>query len=158
MSDLNKLLEIDINALDVEWIRHPAVFMEISEELADARKKLDKLKWKYDVMAADEENDIRSNPEDHGITKITEGLVKSAIASSSKLQAFQGKILDQQHEVGLLSSCVTALEHKKRALEKLVILHGQQYFAGPAAPRASKALTEDMAKQRARTRRKQREE
>jgi hypothetical protein len=157
MSELKKMLEIDVDALDVEWIRHPAVFMEVSEELADARTKLDKLKFKLDVMEADEEKDIRENPEDRGIAKLTEGLVKSALASAPKLQAFKTKIIDQQHEVNLLASCVGALEHKKRALEKLVILHGQQYFAGPAAPRASKALADDMVKQRARTRRNREE-
>jgi len=154
MSDLKELLEIDIDALDVEWIEHPKVFMEVSEELADAKKKLDTLRFKLDVSEADEENSIRSDPEKHGITKITEGLVKAALANSEKLQSGKRRIIEQQHEVTLLASCVTALEHKKRALEKLVILHGQQYFAGPAAPRVSAALAEDTAKQRARSGRK----
>jgi len=155
MSDLKELLEIDIDALDVEWTEHPKVFMEISEELADARKKLDTLRFKLDVAEADEENSIRSDPESHGITKITEGLVKAALANSEKLQATKKRIIDQQHEVGLLASCVSALEHKKRALEKLVILHGQQYFAGPAAPRVTADMAADLAKQRARGGRKQ---
>lgn len=155
MRDLKRLLEIDINALDVEWTEHPKEFMEISEELADSKKKLDNLRFKLDVAEADEENSIRSDPESHGITKITEGLVKAALANSEKLQASKRRIIDQQYEVNLLSSCVTALEHKKRALEKLVTLQGQQYYAGPSAPRVTADMAADLAKHRARGGRKQ---
>ena len=35
----------------------------------------------------------------------------------------------------LLSNAVMAMEQRKRMLEVLITLHGQEYFAGPSTPR-----------------------
>lgn len=45
-------LEIDPNELDREWLAQPKKFYQVSEELAEARKELDRLKLKADVLEA----------------------------------------------------------------------------------------------------------
>jgi hypothetical protein len=43
--------------------------------------------------------------------------------------------IDAKYEANMASYIITALDHRKKALESLVTLYGQQYFAGPTAPR-----------------------
>ena len=57
------------------------------------------------------------------------------------------------HKVNLTQAAVTALEHRKRALEKLVDLHGQNYFAEPhAKTEGGREHVEQTKKQSARRR------
>ena len=44
-------------------------------------------------------------------------------------------IFHTKYESDMAKGAVRALESKKDALENLVKLHGQQYFAGPKMPR-----------------------
>jgi hypothetical protein len=41
---------------------------------------------------------------------------------------------------------VAALDHRKKALENLVYLHGQSYFSAPTAPRGMKDRMDEVEK------------
>ena len=51
-----------------------------------------------------------------------------------------------KHELDIARAASIALDHKKRALQNLVQLHGQNYFAGPKIPRTMKQIQEDKEK------------
>jgi hypothetical protein len=50
-----------------------------------------------------------------------------------QFKSSQAELFDQKHQVDLLQAVVTSLDHRKRALESLVSLHGQDYFSSPRA-------------------------
>jgi hypothetical protein len=135
MENVKERLAIDHNALDVEWIDQPQLIFELSAELADERSKLERLKLASEVTEAEVAKDVREHPEKYGIEKVTEGAIKVAVEISAERQSAQKKLIVQKHAVEVLQAGVTAAEHKKRALESLVTLHGQQYFASPKEPR-----------------------
>jgi len=128
-------LEIDHNALDIEWLEQPKRFFEVAEQAAEAKRDVERAKLALEVAEAELDNDIRTNPATYGIAKITEGAIKSAIAVSAKYQDASNAYADAQYNNNMLQSAVAAWDQRKRALENLVYLHGQSYFAGPSVPR-----------------------
>ena len=45
------------------------------------------------------------------------------------------ELIDTKYKAEMVRAAVSAIEHRKDALENLVRLYGQQYFAGPKVPR-----------------------
>lgn len=128
-------LRIDETALDLEWLEQPSLFMKYARHLANARKILDEEKQSLDVKRAELDRNIRENPDKFGIEKITEGAISSAILTSLEYKTAYQKFLDVKYEVDMASNAIQAFNQRKDALENLVKLYGQQYFAGPKMPR-----------------------
>ena len=126
---------IDPDALDTEWLEQPRLMMRYSKFLANARRELEQAKERLDIVRAELDKEIRTDPEKFGIVKVTEGAINSTILTDTRFQNGQKELNDAQYEVNMAQGAVRAVEGKKDALENLVRLHGQQYFAGPRVPR-----------------------
>ena len=87
--------------------------------------------------------DIRSNPDKYGLTKTTEGAIMATVKTQREYLDAVTEHVDARHELSLLEAAVTAMEQRKRMIEVLITLHGQQYFAGPSAPRNLGAIWSD---------------
>ena len=81
---------------------------------------------------------IRRNPQRYRIDKITETVVANALVLQKKYKnaeasiwEIENKIDEVSHYHNLLDAAAKALDHKKMAIEGLIKLHGQSYFAGP---------------------------
>jgi hypothetical protein len=134
--DLDKLMHIEPDALDVEWLEQAGRFMVVSKEASRLKKELSLMREEADVLEANMTNRIRRHPAKYGMEdRVTEGGIKAAVTANEEVRTLAGKIIDKQYELDLVQSAVRAMEHRKQALEELVQLHGQQYFAGPKDPR-----------------------
>ena len=133
--DYEKDIKIDETALDIEWLEQPALFMKYARHLAEARRTLDEEKQELDIVKADLDKQIREKPEKFGILKITEGAIQSAITTEGTYNIAYKKYLAAKYESDMASNAVQAFNQRKEALENLVKLHGQSYFAGPKVPR-----------------------
>lgn len=126
-------LDIDLFALEEEWVQQPTRFFMAGARLAAQRERLDALKSALAVTKADADKEIRDDPERFGLAKITEAAVAHAIANHDEVHGMERKLRDQQYRVHLTAAAVDAYDHRKRALENLVKLHGMDYFAEPRA-------------------------
>lgn len=145
-------LEIDQHALDKEWLSQPKKVFKYAQDLAHARKTLDEAKTELDLAEAELDKTIRNDPGEFGIEKLTEKTVQAAIKEQKEYQAAQKELLEAKHAVDILAAAVNALEHRKRALESLVTLHGQQYFSSPSVKASSgEDMTASFSKAKART-------
>jgi len=124
--DVDNLFNIDSNLLDYEWINQPKLFFKYTEMLVEAEKKLDQAERKLKVIDAELDVAVRKNEE-----KITEAYIKNKIILDPKHKKQVKKVAARQVKVNLLKAIVQSLDQRKKALEKLVDLHGQQYFATP---------------------------
>lgn len=146
-------LHIDIDALEVEWMNQPALFMRYSKQLAEARDIFAQDSEKEDVLRAELASDIRKRPTVYEMEKVTEGSLnetvtrclavndfgmptrdKEAIDIIKRFRAAHTMALDGKNNVDLLEAAVRAFNQRKDALENLVRLHAQNYFAGPSVP------------------------
>jgi hypothetical protein len=128
-------IRIDNSALDLEWEDQPVLMMRYSKNAAETRKTLDYAKEKVDLVRAELDKMIRTNPAEFSIEKITEGAIQSAIITHSRYIKVNAALIEAKYEADIAQGAVRAFDARKDALENLVRLHGQQYFAGPRIPR-----------------------
>lgn len=135
--DYQSELRIDCDNLDVEFLLQSQLFMKYAEACADARFVMDKAKEVLDIVKAEIDADIRSNPGkyDIGDKKITETFVSGLVLRQERYHETAMRYIEARHEYEILSAAVEAFQQRKSALENLVRLHGQSYFAGPSEPR-----------------------
>lgn len=147
-------LSIDENQLDREWLKQPNLMYEHAEKLADARRDEAVAKSNLEVVRARLVNKIRNDPEKAGLDKVTEKAIEAKALTHKKYTEAHSEMLDANYAVAICQAAVNAIEHRKRALEGLVSLHGQNYFS---VPRTSKENMDHMTGERAeRVRRKKR--
>ena len=127
-----EILHIDKHLLDEEWVNQPKLYFEYASELALARQELEEAKAEFDVVKAETDLTIRSNPADYDLPeKTTEVMIGKALILTDEYADAQKVVFIAQYRVNILSGAQTALDHRKKALEKLVDLHGRNYFSSP---------------------------
>lgn len=145
MSEDSYLLDMEISPqdLDVEWLEQPKLMMKYTKKLAELREKRDLVKEELELTRAELDREIRESPEDFGLEKINNDVVANTILTVEDYQKGSKKLIRTNYEVNVMAGIVQAVEQRKQALENLVKLHGQQYFAGPAVPRNLKEELEN---------------
>lgn len=134
--DYEKEIEyIDESALDVEWLNQPHLTIKYGRHAANVYKETESAKKEIELVRADLDVEIRANPGTFGLDKITESAINNIIVRQSKFQKAQTRYIEAKFEADLAKYAMQAIEDRKTALENLVRLHGQQYFAGPKVPR-----------------------
>jgi len=127
--------KIDPSQLDVEAATQVDVFFSWAEEFAHARGELDRSKALLDLTENELALNIRKDPDEYGLAKVTEAAINATVRSHKGYKLCVSKYLECKEECALLDHAVQAMEHRKRMIEVLITLHGQQYFAGPSVPR-----------------------
>lgn len=141
-------LQINPNRLDVELIRQPSLYHEHADRLADAKLELDEAESKLDVIKAEVTLDIYERPGVYDLEKATKDTVEATLTKNKRVMEARKGVFQARHAVEILTSVVKALDQKKRALEGLVSLHGQDYFAEPRISGDIKRKVDDDAKRR----------
>ena len=147
-------LEPDINQLDKEWVNQPKLFFLWSEKLRKAKKRLERAERDFRLVQSEIDLKIRKNPKKYGLAAdAKEKAIANVILQRPKYKAAQKVVFKKQDRVNTLKNVVSSLDHRKKSLEKLVDLYGQQYFATPRASEQSKEVVDDMLKCSARKKR-----
>jgi len=127
-------LIIDEHSLDEEWIKQPRLFMQYAKESAVKKREYDITKAKFEVLEAEIDTEVRSDPESYINGKITEKSIKNAVLTNADYLEAQQDLIDLAHELEIMKYAVRSFEQKKSALENLVKLHGQGYYSEPTSP------------------------
>jgi hypothetical protein len=125
------IVSIDESQLDKEWLNQPGKMEDHCKALAGAKEILAHRKAKLSVIEAEVEFIIRANPKKFIKGSTTERTVKAATLLHPRYQKGQRRVIVSQKNVDMIQATVTALDHRKKALENLVTLHGQSYFSTP---------------------------
>lgn len=133
MSNTEKsFIEIDKHNLDEEWVDQPRRFRKYSRLLAAAKKKVSLAKAYYELTQAELSVDIKTNPHAHGLQKApSDPVVKNLVLMHKKTQKAKLALIEAEYEEDQLKADVGALAQRKSALQDLVILQVQDYFAEP---------------------------
>jgi hypothetical protein len=148
-SEFEKDLEIDPQALDVEAGMQGELFFKYAEKAIEARHKADEAKFRMEVIRAEVASNVRLSPEQYDLEKVTEAGVVAAVQTSKRVTNAHEKYLELKKDSDLLAQACGAMEQKKRMIEVLITLHGQEYFAGPAVPRSLPAAWKEEKEKRA---------
>ena len=134
------LVEIDKDRLDTEWAGQAGLFYDHAMQLAEAKLNQASAKTNVDLVEADLSLKIRSNPDQYGLGKVTEAAIKDTVTTHPAYAKAVAEGYEARYETDVLQAAVDALEHRKRALESLVQLHGMSYFS---QPKERKAVTRE---------------
>ena len=146
--DYEKDIKIDDSALDVEWLEQATLMMRYCQYAAKMRQRLDNAKEALDLVRAEVDKEVRTNPEKYGIEKVTEAVVQNTILMQPEYRTASETLIQARYEADIAQNAVRAVDQRKDALENLVRLHGQQYFAGPRVPRDLTVEVQKRAEQR----------
>jgi len=148
--------KINPEQLDVEAATQAEIFFKWAERSVEARMDMDRAKMNLEVLDATLQIRARKMPEKFGISKLTEGAIHEAIQIDERhLEAYNSWLKTKETSL-LMDKAVEAMEQRKRMIELLVTLHGQNYFAGPSVPRdLVSAWKENQQRREDRTREKQ---
>lgn len=138
MEDCKCDCSIDPDALDIEWLEQPNTFLFYAEAMANARLEMDRAKEQMDVTKAQVDTEIRRGHALSGTKpkeRLTETQISNLVIQDRKYRDTVDIHIQSKHNFEILSARVKALEQRKVALENLVRLNGQQYFASPIEPR-----------------------
>ena len=125
------VLSIDLNRLEVELERQARLFGKWASRLADAKGRVRDAKSELAVTKAELKMEIRSKPDRFRMKKVTDQSVEDCVILQTDYKHALRVLNEALHYEDVLQAKVDALEQKKRMMEKLVDLHGQQYWSKP---------------------------
>ncbi len=130
-------MDIDLSQLEIEWQGQAPMYEKAAKGLAEARRAAAELDIELTVVKAEAGKEVRTNPDEFGMEKVTEAAIKEAVDTHKKVIRLRKKMAEARYLVDLLEGTCRALEHRKRALEKEVELFLAGYFAAPKEKRRS---------------------
>ena len=139
INEIEMDLKIDLNKLHEEWIQQPALYMKYANMSAQAQRTRDQLKERIDIVRAECDNTVRSNPKGFagcpttkdGEYKPTETWINSVIQQQAIFQQANEEYHSANYVANLLKGAITAFDHRKKALEMEVSLWQGGYFSIP---------------------------
>lgn len=124
-------VHIDPNELDVEWCRIADDIYEAAEKVTDVEAVILIRETKKTRITNEMDLKIRQEPQAFGLETVTEPAVKAALARDKSIQKAEARLHDARISLMRAKNLVTGLLEKRRGLEHLVTLQGQNYFATP---------------------------
>ena len=140
--DYERDISIDESILDVEWIEHSSRMLTYTTLAAEARREMDLAEASLDYCRARISKEVREDPDFYGLggtgpsgrSRATEEAIKNTIILNEEYDVANREYIEKKFQWEVAIGVVKSFEHRKSALENLVRLHGQSYFAGPIAP------------------------
>lgn len=128
------VVSLDPLTLDVHCIEQPKLSKHWGEKLAKAEDALDRAKAALELTKAEAADEISKSPDTFGLTKTTDAAIKAAVDRHPEVQGMTERYQKRVSEVRTLRVMMGALDDRKRMIEGLIKLHGQQYFSTPTIP------------------------
>ena len=123
--------DINLNQLHEEWRGQAQRVYNAGSHAAACEKTYAEAKAAFKKKSAQLRNDIRTHPSQYGLDKATEAAVNDAAAADVEYLRAEQKMIDAQYAMDLAFLASTTLEHRKKALEKIVDLWLRSYFSEP---------------------------
>lgn len=138
MLDYIKDSQIDVDALDIEWADQAELAMRYGKHWAVCQQKLTEAEENIKIIRAELIKQANENPDKflgEGV-KPTGPNIEAYYRNHKKHKEAKTMWIEAQYTLNMATIAKNEISFtRKAALEALVTLHGQQYFAGPSVPR-----------------------
>lgn len=143
-------MEIDVDALDIEWLEQASLAMKYGRHVSFLRRKVNQLEEKKKTERSELIQEANEDPQGCcSKDKPNAADIEAYYRSSTPYKNVVQQLLDAQYELSMAEVAFSEISRTRRtALENLVRLNGQQYFAGPKVPRDLSKEWENRQRQR----------
>jgi hypothetical protein len=124
--------KFDINALEVEWTKHPRKYEKWSKALTIMTDRVKTATDNFDRVYAELDLHYRNEFKDQ---KTTEAIIKHHVILDKKYIEAQEKLNKLVYQMNMVKNVLSSVDRIKPALENEVKLLLGNYFAGPKEPR-----------------------
>ena len=130
-------IRIDETALDVEWLEQASLAIKYGRHYAECRKVLVQAEEKIKVIRAELIAEANEDPQRCcNKDKPNAADIEAYYRNHKRHKRAKELWVEAQFELDMAEVAKNEISFtRKAALENLVRLHGQQYFAGPQGPR-----------------------
>ena len=137
MVNYERDMRIDDSALDVEWFEQANLAMKYGKIWAEANRNLLIAEENLKIIKAELIKRVNQNPmEKVGKEKPTDLDKETYYRSHRQYKEAKQEWIEAQYELDMATIAKNEISFtRKAALENLVVLFGQNYFAGPSMPR-----------------------
>lgn len=126
-----KDIKIDETALDVEWLHQPRLALKYGMHYAECYKKVQQIEESIKVCRAELTKEANEK-----LDKPTAPNVESYYRTHPRHIALKQEWIEATYELNIADAAKKEIGNsRKLALENLVRLNGQNYFASPTMPR-----------------------
>lgn len=125
-----KWVQIDKYRLDEELAIQASLALKFGDKYAEAQREVDRCESALELIEAEVGLDVRRNPTRYNAKKGTDKETEALVILDKRVQEAKEALHDAKRLASAYKARVTACEHRKKALDGLVYLHGQTYFAG----------------------------
>jgi hypothetical protein len=135
----------------VEWLEQAELATSYGRHVAELRREVNRLEEQKKITRSELIQEANEDPQGTiGKDKPNAADIEAYYRRSKKYQEVVDDLNEAQYELELAEVAKNEIAFtRKAALENLVRLHGQQYFAGPSVPRDLSKERQQQAKQKA---------
>ncbi len=135
--DYEKDITIDENALDTEWLDQASLALKYAKHLTQLKARVARLEEKKKTKRSELILEVNENPIELMNKKTPNaGDIEAYYRTNEEYKEIIKELLLVHEEAEFAELAFQEIAWtRKKSLEYLVILHGQQYFAGPKVPR-----------------------
>jgi len=128
MGALAEQLGIDVNDLGSQVARQSQLYDDAAKLAATLKAASKRAALSCDEIKAGVETEIRKNPEVFGLSKVTEGAIKTAVTLNDEVRQVERSAIDLQELADKASATERAFDAKRRMLSDEVRLFLGNYF------------------------------
>lgn len=130
-------IRIDESALDVEWLEQTSLAVKYAKNAVKAAARVRQLEEEKKTIRSELILEANEDPKGTiGKDKPNAADIEAYYRNHTRYKRTLINLLEAQEEAEFAEVAKNEICYtRKKALEMLVILHGQQYFAGPSVPR-----------------------
>ena len=147
MDVLRSRLRIDMYGLDVECAEQPELYEQAARLQAEAKTDYSAAQLERERIEAVTGLDIRTNPDNYNLSKVTEGTIKDVLGGHVDILAAKQTCIDCEERYKLLTSIVSAMEQRRSMINAAVDLFTHSYYmddTGNASRRLSPGKREEI--------------
>ena len=135
--DFRKDMKIDENALDVEWLNHSDLEAKYIEAVSEARKDRDSCWEEVKTVRSELIREANDDPEETcNKAKPNAADIEAFYRTHKDYKDAKAEMIEAEDRFVVLSDMKDSIHFTRtKALENLVRLLGEEYFAGPRVPR-----------------------
>ena len=141
-------LAINIYDLHNDVATQPSYYADVAEVAAELKAEVQAAKSNLELVKAEINSDVRANPGQYNLDKVTEGAIQTAVTLSGRVKEADAvyALACRQHD--MIQVLVTAFEHRRSMINNEVQLYINNYWGelqstSPGSPEGKRALQQE---------------